>query len=328
MFYAGASELEDKMKETMQSENKIEETTPSMEDFAADLDKSFKQVAAGDILDVTVIGVSDTEVTVDFNYYTEGIIPLEECSSDPAFSIKNDITVGDIFPAMVINPENRDGAVVFSKKQAQQEVVWDILQKDFEERKIFTVKVHSATNGGVIAYVREMRGFIPASQLALSYVEAPEEYVGKTLEVIILELDKAKEKCILSAKTLLKEKAALEKSNRIGRLTVGAILPGTIERMENYGVFVNIGEGLTGLVHISQITDKFIKSPKEVVKLGEQVNVKILAIEGDRIRLSIKATQEKTEDTPDIPADDEPLEYHDADEPSGYMASLLKDIQL
>lgn len=307
---------------------KMEENMQSMEDFKEDLDKSFKQVATGDILDVTVIGVSDTEVTVDFNYYTEGIIPPDECSNDPAFSIKNDIAVGDIFPAMVINPENRDGAVVFSKKQAQMEVVWDMLQKDFEERTVFTLKVHSSTNGGVIAYVREVRGFIPASQLALSYVENPEDFVGKTLDVVILELDKAKEKCILSAKTLLKEKAALEKTNRIGRLTVGAILPGTIERMENYGVFVNIGEGLTGLVHISQITDKFIKSPKEVVKLGEQVNVKILAIEGDRIRLSIKAAQEKTEESPDIPADEEPLEYHDDDEPSGYMASLLKDIQL
>ncbi len=306
----------------------MEENMQSMEDFAEDLDKSFKQVAAGDILDVTVIGISDTEVTVDFNYYTEGIIPLEECSGDPAFSIKNDIAVGDTFPAVVINPENREGAVIFSKKQAQMELVWDILQKDFEERNVFTVKVHSATNGGVIAYVREMRGFIPASQLALTYVENPEEYIGKTLDVIILELDKAKEKCILSAKTLLKEQAALEKSNRIGRLAVGAVLSGTIERIESYGVFVNIGEGLTGLVHISQITDRFIKSPKEVVRLGEQVNVKILSIEGERIRLSIKAAMEKDEETPDSPMEEAPLEYHDTEEPSGYMASLLKDIHL
>ena len=302
----------------------------SMKDFERELDSSFQIIKEGDILDVTVIGISDTEVTVDLNYYTEGIIPLEECSHDPAFSIKHDLDIGDSVKAMVLEPENASGNVILSLKAANDVLVWDELKEDYEDGTVFSVKISEAVPAGVVCYVRGIRAFIPASQLALTYVEDTESYVGMTVDAVIITVEQAEKKLVLSAKAIEKERAVVEQTKKIGRLTVGDSIEGKIERMESYGVFINLGEGLTGLCHISQITNKFIKSPKEVCKLGDTVKAKIIKIEGDRISLSIKALAE--DETPAEPQEYEiPQEYRNdstdtADESP--FAKLLQGIKL
>lgn len=305
--------------------------TPSMKDFETDLERSFQVLKEGDILDVTVIGISESELTVDLNYYTEGVIPLEECSDDPSFSIKNDMNIGDTVKALVIDSENASGNVILSMKEANNLLVWDTLKEDLEKRTVFQVKILEAVPAGVVGYVRGIRGFIPASQLALTYVEDTDSYVGMTVPAVILTADPRVKKLVLSAKVIEKERALAEKTQRIGRLTTGDIVEGTIERMESYGVFINIGEGMTGLCHISQITNKFIKSPKEVLKMGQTVKAKILKIEGDRISLSIKALMEdevpETEETYDIPEEYAAKEDEAAEDTSPF-AKLLQGIKL
>lgn len=287
----------------------------TMKDFEQDITNSFQVLKEGDILDTTVIGISDTEITVDLNYYTEGVIPLEECSDDPSFSIKNDVNIGDTVKAMVIDPENASGNVILSLREANQVLVWDELKEDLEDGTVFEVKILEAVPAGVVGYVKGIRAFIPASQLALTYVEDPESYVGMTVSAVIITADPREKKLVLSAKMIEKERALAQKTQCIGRLVTGDIVEGTIDRIESYGVFINMGEGLTGLCHISQITNKFIKSPKEVVKLGETVKAKILKIEGDRISLSIKALKE-----------DEPEEEDTAYEiPQEYSASATSE---
>ncbi|MCH5268161.1 MAG: S1 RNA-binding domain-containing protein [Lachnospiraceae bacterium] len=304
--------------------------TESMKDYEDELESSFQTIKEGDILEVTVIGISDTEVTVDFNYYTEGIIPLEECSDDPAFSIKNDLNIGETIQAMVIDSENASGSVIFSMKEAHNLLIWDELQEDFENRRVFSVKITEAVPAGVTGYVKGVRAFIPASQLALEYVEDTENYVGMTVEAIIITVESKEKRLVLSAKSIAKEHAAAEQSEKIGRLTVGDIVTGTIERMESYGVFIDIGDGLMGLCHISQITNKFIKSPKEIVKLGETVSAKIIKLEGDRISLSIKALMEdevpKENETYEIPEEFQANTDSEGDESP--FAKLLKGIEL
>lgn len=264
----------------------------SMKDYEKELDSSFQMIKEGDILDVTIIGISDTEVTVDLNYYTEGIIPLEECSHDPSFSIKQDLDIGDTVKAMVLEPENTSGSVLLSLKAANDILIWDALKKDYEDGTVFSVKIIETVPSGVVGYVKGIRAFIPASQLALTYVEDTESYVGMTVDAVIITVEPAERKLVLSSKVIEKERAVVEHTQKIGRLTVGDMMEGKIERMESYGVFIHLGEGLTGLCHISQITNKFIKSPKEIYKLGDTVKVKIIKIEGDRISLSIKALTE------------------------------------
>lgn len=303
----------------------------TMKDFEQDLENSFQVLKEGDILDVTVIGISETEITVDLNYYTEGIIPLEECSDDPSFSIKNDVNIGDTVKAMVIDPENASGNVLLSLKEANHLLIWDELKEDLEDGTVFEVKILEAVPAGVVGYVKGIRAFIPASQLALTYVEDTESYVGMTVSAVIITADAREKKLVLSAKMIEKERALAQKTQRIGRLMTGDIVDGTIERIESYGVFINIGEGLTGLCHISQITNKFIKSPKEVVKLGETVKAKILKIEGDRISLSIKALKEDEPEEEDA-AYEIPQEYSaesiDETTDESPFAKLLKGIQL
>lgn len=302
----------------------------SMKDYERELDSSFQIIKEGDILDVTVIGISDTEVTVDLNYYTEGIIPLEECSHDPAFSIKKDIDIGDTVKAMVLEPENASGSVILSLKAANDILVWDELKEDYEDGTVHSVKITESVPAGVVGYVRGIRAFIPASQLALAYVEDTESYVGMTVDAVIITVTPAERKLVLSAKAIEKERAVVEQTKKIGRLTVGDVIQGKIERMESYGVFIDLGEGLSGLCHISQITNRFIKSPKEVCKLGDDVKAKIIKIEGDRISLSIKALAE--DETPLEPQEYHiPEEYRNDNAESGDespFAKLLQGIKL
>ena len=301
----------------------------TMKDFENDIERSFKVLKEGDIIDATVIGISDSEITVDLNYYTEGIIPLDECSNDPAFSIKNDINIGDTIKAMVIDSENSSGNVILSMKEANDILVWDKLKEDYKDGTVFNVKITESVPSGVVCYVKGVRAFIPASQLALQYVEDTESYVGMKLDAVIITVEPREHKLVLSAKVIEKERALSEKTQQIGRLTIDSVVEGTVERIESYGAFIDIGEGLTGLCHISQITNKFIKSPKEELKLGDKVKAKIINIEGDKIGLSIKALKE---DEPEIEEEsyDIPSEYSadssSADESP--FAKLLQGIKL
>jgi len=302
----------------------------TMKDFESELENSFKVLHEGDIIDVTVIGISESEITVDLNYYTEGIIPLEECSNDPSFSIKNDVNIGDTLKVMVIDSENASGNVILSMKEANNVLIWDKLREDYAEGTHFNFKVTEAVPAGVVGYVRGIRAFMPASQIDVDYVEDTESYVGMTIESIILEVKPMEHKLIISGKMPAKEKALAEKTNKISHLAVGADVEGTVERLESYGAFINIGEDLTGLCHISQITNKFIKSPKEELKLGEKVRAKILKIDGDRISLSIKALKE---DEPDNDAEsyEIPDEYKNDEEnehDESPFAKLLQGIKL
>lgn len=301
------------------------ENLESMADYMEEIDRSFKKLKEGDLVKGTVIGVGDTGLNVDLGTYTDAFVPLEECSDDPGFSIKQDILVGDVINAVVIDGENKNGTIILSLKRGNDIVIWDELKDDLEEHKKYEVKISQAVNGGVVAYLKGIRGFIPASQLDLSYVENTEEWVGKYVEVVLMTVDKPK--LVMSAKEVLKEAAVLQKTNRIKKLSPGQITGGVVERIEPYGIFVNIGESLTGLVHISQMSNKFLKSPKELVKLGDEVKVKIIEIKGDRISLSMKALAPKEEEEENIKEADDglPKEYSD-EEASTSLGDLLKGL--
>ncbi len=199
------------------------------------------------------------------------------------------------------------------------------MRQALEDRRVFSVKVLTSVNAGVVAFVDGIRGFIPASQLALEYVEDVDQFVGETLEVIVITADPEKRKLVLSAKEVARERAAEEQERKLNALQKGFITEGIIERIESYGVFVKIGGGLTGLVHISQICNKFLHSPNEVVKMGQRVKVKVLDVSEGKIRLSMK----EAEDTaPEVAEDGEvSMEYHDG-EATTSLAGLLAGIRI
>lgn len=313
-------------QENLETEEKVEEKNLSMDDFKDDLNQSFKKIKEGDLLTGTVIGISDTEVTVDLNYYTEGIIPLAELSNDPRFSIKADIQVGDTVTAVVLREDLRTGNIVLSKKNAADILAWDTLKESMEAKKRYTVKVASSVNGGVITYIEGIRAFIPASQLATQYVEDVEAYVGQTLTVVIITVDEDNQKLVLSAREVLREEESLAKTNKISHLQIGLVTSGVIEKIAPYGAFVNIGDGLSGLVHISQICGRRIKSPNEVVKEGQEVTVKIIDVKDGKVSLSMKAVEEDAEIVEDV--EEVSFEYSSGEEAGTGLGALLANLKL
>ena len=165
---------------------------------------------------------------------------------------------------------------------------WNLVTSYMEKGTILPVKVEGIVNGGAIAMVEGLRGFIPASKLALSYVEDTEEYLNKPLTVRVIDVDKAKKRLVLSAKELLREKADEDRRNKISNIEVGFVTEGTVESLQPYGAFVDLGNGISGLVHISQICEKRIKKPSEAVNVGDKVKVKVIAIKDGKLSLSIK----------------------------------------
>ena len=270
----------------------MEET---MKDYEKELEASFRKIREGDVISGTVIDVNEEEVTLDLKYYTQGIIKAEDMSNDPAFSLLNDVKAGDVIEATVIRMDDGQGNILLSKKEANEVLSWDVLEQMKEEKTDVTVKVSEAVNGGVVAYVEGIRGFIPASQLDLNYVEDPSAYVGKTLKVRVITVDQEKEKLVLSAKEILKEQQKEEHDHKVAMIVPGTILEGTVESLQTYGAFIDLKDGLSGLVHISQICQKRIKKPSEVLKVGDKVKVKVLNTNDGKISLSIKAVAEEQE---------------------------------
>lgn len=299
---------------------------PSMKDFEEEINRSFHKIDEGTLLKGTVIGITDTKVILDLGYYAEGMIPIEELSHDPRFSIKTDVTIGEVLNGIVIREDKNEGTIILSKKQADTLLSYDLLKEYKEKETTKQVKIAEVVNGGVVTYLEGIRGFIPASQLSLSYVENLSEYLHKEIEVVVIEVDEEKQRLILSGKEVERKKAADEKHKRINRLQAGLVTTGTVERIVPFGAFVNMGEGISGLVHISQICGKRIKSPNEVLKEGEEVTVKILEIKDGKVSLSIKAVTEEQEVVKE--GDDVPFEYSSDGDISTGLGSLLAKIKL
>ena len=299
----------------------VKEYIPSMDDFKEQIDSSFKRLEEGDIVKGTVIGISDTELTIDLGYYAEGIIKLEELSNNPQFSIKADVSIGEEVSAVVLR-EDKEGNILLSRKKADDILAWDKLNDMLRNKTIATVKISQAVNAGVVTYLNGIRAFIPASKLSLEYSDDLESFVGKSLDVIVITADKEANKLVLSAKDVLMKRAIHDKNSRISKLQVGLVTTGTVEKIMPFGAFVNIGEDLSGLVHISQICGKRIKSPSEVLKVGDQVNVKILDVKDGKISLSIKAVEETAEIIED--ASEAPMEYTTGEAVTTDLGNLLK----
>lgn len=297
----------------------------SMKDYETELEASFKKIEEGDILTGTVISVDEKEVVVDLKYYAEGIILAEDYSREPGFSLKEQVNVGDEVTATVVSKDDGNGNILLSRTEAADVLAWDKLKELKDSKEVIDVVVKGIVNGGVIAYVEGVRGFIPASKLALNYVEDTNEYLNKPIQVQVFDIDKEKGRLILSAKEILREKAEEERKTKISNVQVGLVTEGVVESLQPYGAFVNLGNGLSGLVHISQICEKRIKKPSEVLTVGDKVKVKVTAVKDGKLSLSIKeATDMMAKEI-----EEEVIELPDSkEEASTSLGALFANIKL
>lgn len=297
----------------------------SMKDYEKELEESMKKIEEGDILTGTVISVDEKEVIIDLKYYAEGVIPAEDYSREPGFNLKEEVRPGDEVSATVVRKDDGHGNILLSRVEASDILAWDRLKEMQESKEVIDVIIKGITNGGVIAYVEGVRGFIPASKLALSYVEDTEVYLNKPAQVQVLDVDKDSKKLILSAKEILREKADKERKKKVSNLEIGLVTEGTVESLQPYGAFVDIGNGLSGLVHISQICEKRIKKPSEAVAVGDKVKVKVKAIKDGKISLSMK----EASDMMAKEIEEEVYEVPDANEQATTsLGSLFANIKL
>lgn len=285
-----------------------EEPQETMADYEKELEASFRKIQEGDILTGTVIGVSETEITLDFGYYTDGLIRLEDASDDPGFSLKDKIEIGQSLSATVIRRDDGAGHILLSMKEAAALMAWDRLRELLASQENISVKISGVTRGGAVAYLEGIRGFIPASKLSLDYVEEDDlpNWLNKTIDVRVITADEEEKRLVMSARDILREAADAERARKISNVEVGLVTEGTVETIKPYGAFINLGNGLSGLVHVSQISQQRIKHPAAVLKEGQKVKVKVIDVKDGKLSLSMKALEEVaaaeiTEETFDLP---------------------------
>lgn len=318
--------MTEEMKNVTPETAEAPEHVETMEDYKEELEASFKQIHEGDILTGTVIGVSESAITLDLKYYTDGIIRLEDFTNDPNFNLAEDIHVGDEISATVIRRDDGEGHILLSAKEANEVLAWDKLRKYKEEGTNLKVKIAGIVKSGVVAYLEGIRGFIPASKLDLNYVEedALNDWLGKEIEVRVITADEDDDHLVLSAREILREKAAEERKAKISNVEIGLVTEGTVESIQPYGAFIDLGNGLSGLVHVSQICEKRIKTPAAVLKVGDKVKVKVINVKDGKLSLSMKALN-------DVAAEEiqeETIELPESEAATTSLGSLFANIKL
>lgn len=245
----------------------------------------------GDTVKGKIIKVDADQAFVDVGYKYDGVIPIRELSSVPLDNAAEGIQEGQEVELKVLNIDDNKEKLVLSKRAVDSEQAWDKLASDMENKSILEAKVAEVVKGGLVVDVG-LRGFVPASMVERSFVEDFSDYKGRTLRLRVKEMDREKNKVILSQKDVLDEEFAAKKKEFLSGISVGQTLSGTVQRLTQFGAFVDIG-GVDGLVHISEMAWHHVETPSEVVKEGDQVQVQVLKVdpENERISLSIKAAQ-------------------------------------
>ena len=264
----------------------------TMNDFREELEASLRELHVGDIVDGTVIGVNEEGVTVDLKSYTQGFIRPQDMSNDPSFSLTQDVHEGDEIKAKIIKMDNGSGSIALSRKAAIDVLAWDKLKEMMDNKEVIKVQILETVKAGVVTYVEGIRAFIPASQLSDAYVENTSEWIDKDVDVRIITCDPEKKRLVLSGREVARDRRREERRRRIDAMQVGTVLEGTVETVKPYGAFVDLGDGISGLVHVSQLSQKRVENPAEVVKEGEKVKVRITKVADGKISLSMKALED------------------------------------
>ncbi|MCL6796445.1 30S ribosomal protein S1 [Bacillus altitudinis] len=243
----------------------------------------------GDVVKGIVSKVEDKHVNVDIvNVKQPGIIPISELSSLHVEKASDVVKDGDELELKVTKVE--DDALILSKRAVDADRAWEDLEKKFETKEVFEAEVKDVVKGGLVVDIG-VRGFIPASLVEAHYVEDFTDYKGKTLSLVVVELDREKNRVILSHRAVVEQEQLDKKQDFLQKLAVGSVIDGKVQRLTDFGAFVDIG-GIDGLVHISQLSHAHVEKPSDVVEEGQEVKVKVLAVDRDneRISLSIKET--------------------------------------
>ena len=292
---AGASTPEWIIKEVIASMS--ENVTANVDhnpmlDYMDDIENSLRLPRPGEIVDGTVHQVMDNEVIVNIGCKKDGILLKNEVSLEPGQTLADLFKEGDEIQAKVMKSDDGEGGILLSKKRLEMNENFKELAAAQANKEIISVKLVKSVNSGVIAAYKEISGFIPLSQLSDRYVENADEFLGQTVDVEVIKVDNKRNRAVFSRKAVLVDEKRKQVAEIWANLNVGDVVEGKVMRFTDYGAFVDIG-GVDGLLHISEISWGKLKHPKEVLNIGDIINVKILALneEKGKISLGLKQTQ-------------------------------------
>ncbi len=280
----------------------VNEKQVSMSELS-DLELGFKKLKYGEIVLGTIVRIEPKEILIDIGAKSEGIVDPKEMEKMSADALKK-LHVGDQVLAFILRPETRDGTVVLSLARAQLEHDWRDAEELLKSGQIVEVQVAGFNKGGLIVRVGKVRGFVPATQLEGTFRKKSEAtgeptdeldlsaYVGKKIKLKVIELDRERNRLILSERAAMREIRKEQKERLLAEIKEGDTLTGTVTSVADFGVFVDLG-GVDGMIHLSEMSWTKIGRPSDVVKVGDQVQVQVLSIdrERERIALSLKRLQ-------------------------------------
>ena len=282
-----------KGQEVLQTEQDWDQPNP-MEALAGDAFE-FPQVRAGDVVDGTIVSVSPAEILVDIGCKSDAVVDgreLERLEKDFLATL----TVGNPVVAYVVHPEDRDGNVVISLTRAQQEQDWRQADELLQSQDVFEGVVTGYNRGGVIVRVGRVRGFVPASQLSARWQamqsgepDAEDRWaglVGQEMQLKVVELDRRRNRLILSERAAMREWRKGQKDRLMAELAKGDTVKGIVTSLAPFGAFVDLG-GADGLIHLSELAWHRVEHPSEVVRMGQEVEVYVMNVDEERKRIGL-----------------------------------------
>ena len=274
---AGASTPDGSLKEVvihMNDENMIQQ-----DDLMAQIEASMVRIRPGQTVTGTVVQTNDDEVCVNIGYKSDGIVKRSDLTDQ-------DVQVGSEIEVEVVKVNDGEGNVVLSQRNIVNRKAWEALMAKYEAGEYVDGVGKEAVKGGLIADVGGVRAFVPASQIANRYVEKIGEFVGKDMKLKIIEVDEKKKRIVASRKAVILEESAAKKAQAWAGLEEGIVIHGIVRRLTDFGAFVDIG-GVDGLVHITDLSWGRVKHPSDVVKPGQEIDVKVLSLDRERERIQL-----------------------------------------
>lgn len=264
-----------------------------MEDQLQLMNEMDRRFSIGDEVEAQILSISGEAITVSLvGYKSDGIIPLKELTyAEDLENILNGLKVGDRIKAKVIKLKNDDNYVVLSRLEYLKEESFETLATYFEEKKSFEINITKAIDKGLEGYFKGVRIFIPSSQIDIKFVNDLKEYVGRTLTVRLIDFsNENRKKAVASSRVILEEAKSKKETETWSQLILGDTIKVQVKRFTKFGAFAEIG-GVDGLIHLSELSWKHVKSPADVISIGDVIDAKIINIDREtkKLALSIKA---------------------------------------
>ena len=256
------------------------------ENFAELLEQSIKTLNTGDKVKGIVTGIGNTEVQVDLGTKHAGYIPYDEVSTDPSVKPEDILKVGDEIEVFVVRVNDQEGTVQLSKKKLDGLKVWDDMAGYVENKTTIDAVITEENKGGLVANVKGVRVFIPASQSGIAKGGDMAAMVGKPVQLKITEVNRARRRAIGSIRAVTSEQRKAAQEKIWSEIEVGKQYHGTVKSLTSYGAFVDIG-GVDGMVHVSELSWNRIKTPADVVKVGDEIDVYVISFDPEKHKISL-----------------------------------------